>query len=153
MQLEELAIGDADPDEHIAFGSFRLWPNRRLLMHGDERVRMGSRALDILITLTERPGEVISHRELVQRAWPGLVVEGSNLRVHIVGLRKLLGCDGSRYVVNVPARGYVFTGIAPKSGNHIAPLREFLANLFPQQTGQAFVVLLPQASRSTAFSQ
>jgi len=37
----------------ILFGPFRLSPARRLLREGDKPVRLGSRALDILIALTE----------------------------------------------------------------------------------------------------
>src|SRR6201987_6472152 len=47
-----------DPAEHeISFGPFRLLPTRRLLLEGDEPVHLGSRALDLLIALIERPSE------------------------------------------------------------------------------------------------
>jgi DNA-binding winged helix-turn-helix (wHTH) protein len=52
---------------------------------------LGNRALDILIVLVERAGEVISHRELMARVWRGLAVEPGNLRVHITSLRRALG--------------------------------------------------------------
>ena len=39
----------------ICFGPFRLLPLQRLLLKGDEQVRLGSRAFDILVALTERP--------------------------------------------------------------------------------------------------
>src|SRR5689334_20354908 len=64
----------------ITFGPFRLVPARQLLLKGDEPVPVGSRALEILIALTERPGEVVSRDELVARAWPGITVDESNLR-------------------------------------------------------------------------
>jgi hypothetical protein len=39
-----------DPAEHeISFGPFRLLATRRLLLEGNERVHLGSRALDLLI--------------------------------------------------------------------------------------------------------
>jgi hypothetical protein len=45
-----------DPAEHeISFGPFRLLPTRRLLLEGNEPVRLGSRALDLLIALRQRP--------------------------------------------------------------------------------------------------
>jgi hypothetical protein len=45
-----------DPAEHeISFGPFRLLPTRRLLLEGNEPVRLGSRALDLLIALRRRP--------------------------------------------------------------------------------------------------
>ena len=39
----------------ICFGAFCLWPVRRLLLQDNQPVRIGSRALDILIALLERP--------------------------------------------------------------------------------------------------
>jgi DNA-binding response OmpR family regulator len=51
-------IRAASPTElEVAGGPFRLLPAQRLLLAGDEHVRLGSRALEILIALVERPGE------------------------------------------------------------------------------------------------
>src|SRR5690606_3896056 len=64
----------------------------------------------ILIALVERPGEVVSHRDLIARVWRDLVVSPGNLRVHVSGLRKALGEGerGARYIENVTGRGYCF---------------------------------------------
>ncbi len=51
----------------IAFGPFRLFPKQRLLLEGDKPVRLGSRALDILIALAERAGDVVAKDELMAR--------------------------------------------------------------------------------------
>jgi predicted ATPase/DNA-binding winged helix-turn-helix (wHTH) protein len=84
-----------------------------MLLEADKPVRLGSRALEILVVLVERPGEMVSKRELVARVWPNTVVEEANLKVHIAALRRALsdGRDGNRYLVNVPGRGYKF--VAP----------------------------------------
>ena len=94
----------------ICFGPFRLLPLQRLLLKGDEQVRLGSRAFDILVALTERPGQLISKNELMARVWPGIFVVPANLTVHISALRRALedGVNGNRFVVNVPGRGYCF---------------------------------------------
>jgi predicted ATPase/DNA-binding winged helix-turn-helix (wHTH) protein len=99
--------------ETVTFGPFRLNSTERMLERDGEPVVVGSREMDILIALVERPGEVLPHRELVARAWRGLVVSDVNLRVCITGLRKALrdGHDSARYIVNVPGRGYSF--VAP----------------------------------------
>ncbi len=57
------------------FGPCRLLPVQRLLLESDKQVRLGSRALDILITLIEGAGEVVGKDELMARAWPGTFVE------------------------------------------------------------------------------
>src|SRR5579871_3183678 len=95
------------------FGGFELSPVRRLLSRGGRTVKVGSRALDLLIALVERAGSVVSKDELMSRAWPDVVVEDTNLRVNIYNLRRVLGDDGldDRYIVYVARRGYVF--VAP----------------------------------------
>jgi predicted ATPase/DNA-binding winged helix-turn-helix (wHTH) protein len=92
----------------LCFGPFRLVPAERRLERDGTAVPVGSRALDILIALAERPGEVLGRDALMERAWPDLTVDDSNLRFHISGLRKALGegAGAQRYIVNVPGRGY-----------------------------------------------
>jgi predicted ATPase/DNA-binding winged helix-turn-helix (wHTH) protein len=99
----------------ICFGPFRLSVTERVLEKEGVRVRLGSRALDILIALVERPAEVVTKKELFARVWPDLVVDEGNLRYHVSALRKALGEGGSgtRYVTNVSGRGYCF--VAPIS--------------------------------------
>jgi len=99
----------------ISFGPFRLVPSQQLLLEDGKPVRLGSRALDILIALAERPNELVSKEDLIARVWPDTFVEEGNLRVHIATLRRALGDGqaGKRYVANIPGRGYRF--VAPIS--------------------------------------
>ncbi len=94
----------------LHFGRFSLDPARKLLLDDGRAVRVGSRALDLLIALVERAGDVVSHDDLFARVWPHTVVEESSLRVHMSSLRKALG-DGlgdARYITSLPGRGYSF---------------------------------------------
>src|SRR5260370_29683042 len=90
-------------NDAASFGPFRLFMAERLLEKAGEPLVLGGRALDILITLVERAGEVVTRKELISRGWPDVIVEEANLRVHISGLRKALGDvrDGARYLSNV----------------------------------------------------
>ncbi|EJN10540.1 putative ATPase [Bradyrhizobium sp. YR681] len=99
-----------DQDSAIAFGPFRLFAKSRLLEKDGAPLHLGGRALDILIFLAERAGEVVDKRELIKRVWADVTVDEGSLRFHITTLRKALGDagEGSRYVVNVPGRGYCF---------------------------------------------
>ena len=92
------------------FGRFELVPKRRLLLRDGKPVKIGSRALDVLVVLLENAGNVVAKNELILRVWRSVAVEDTNLRVHISVLRRLLGDDGfeSRYIVHVARRGYVF---------------------------------------------
>ena len=104
--------------DEIGFGPFRLIASERLLLNGTTPVPLGGRALDILIALIERAGEVVTHQELFKRVWSDVIVEGTSLRVHIAGLRKALGDgrNGARYITNVPAKGYCFVATLQRSG-------------------------------------
>ena len=97
----------------ICFGSFQLLPEQRLLLEGDKPLRVGSRALELLIVLVERHGELVSKEELMARVWPNTFVEAANLTVHVAALRRTLGDgrDGNRFLINIPGRGYRF--VAP----------------------------------------
>src|SRR5215813_7729416 len=58
---------EATLDRAAAFGPFRLFPASQLLLEGEKPLRLGSRALEILIALVERPGVLITKEELVAR--------------------------------------------------------------------------------------
>jgi DNA-binding winged helix-turn-helix (wHTH) protein len=96
----------------LSFGPFSLLARERRLERDGQPIKVGSRALDVLIFLTERAGEILSKEDLIARVWPETAVEESGLRVHIAALRKALGdgVDGARYIRNVPGRGYAFVG-------------------------------------------
>jgi predicted ATPase/DNA-binding winged helix-turn-helix (wHTH) protein len=95
----------------LTFGTFRLVPAQHALYDGDRPVRLGNRALDILITLVQRAGELVTKDELLSLVWADAAVEEGNLRVHVAALRKVLGDGqaGARYIGNVPGQGYRFT--------------------------------------------
>lgn len=101
----------------ISFGNFRLDPARRLLLKNGEPVRIGSRALDLLIVLIDRAGDVVGRHELLDLVWQDVVVDEAGVRVHISSLRRTLadGQDGARYIVNIAGRGYSF--VAPITRN------------------------------------
>ena len=94
----------------VSFGPFRLLPTQFLLLEGNKRVSLGSRALEILTVLLECPGELVSKQELMGRVWPNVFVEPANLTVHMSALRRALrdGRDGNRFIINIPGRGYSF---------------------------------------------
>src|SRR5260370_1779084 len=106
-----LRWNDRTAPKVVHIGAFKLFPSRRLLMRDAEVVKVGSRSFDILLALAERPGEVVSQKELIAKVWPGIFVEDVSLRVHVAALRKALDCDGSRCLSNVPRPAYCL--IAP----------------------------------------
>jgi predicted ATPase/DNA-binding winged helix-turn-helix (wHTH) protein len=113
-----------------SFGPFHLSAAERQLKKGDEALQIGGRALDMLLALVERAGEVVTQGELISRVWPDVTVEEANLRVHIASLRKALGDghDGARYIVTVPGRGYCFVAPVTLSTPQSSPSREAAAS-------------------------
>lgn len=116
-----------DPGPYtLSFGDFDIEPRQRRLRRNGAVVPLGARAFDLLWLLAEAPGQVLDHRYLLARAWPGRVVSDANLRVQIAALRRALDVGGvERYILNVPGRGYLLTAPvvrhAPAAGRR--PLR------------------------------
>ena len=89
-------------------------------------IPLGLRAADVLLFFLERPGELVTKSEIMQAVWPDVVVEESNLTVHISAIRRALddGRNGESCIQNVPRRGYRFTlgvtasGAASDGQNH-----------------------------------
>jgi predicted ATPase/DNA-binding winged helix-turn-helix (wHTH) protein len=99
---------DSAVGERLKFGEFELAPVARSLWRRGEEIRLGSRALDILIALATRPGQIVSKDDLTQMVWRGAFVDETALRVGISAVRKALGNGGDRYIATVPGRGYCF---------------------------------------------
>lgn len=99
--------------EAVRFGPFRLDLKRHVLLKEDMPVRIGERALDILVALVNRAGDLVTKDELTAQVWPNTVVEESNLRAQVAALRRVLGAESSStpYIVAVSGRGYRF--VAP----------------------------------------
>jgi predicted ATPase/DNA-binding winged helix-turn-helix (wHTH) protein len=113
------AVGSSTLQGKIAsFGPFRLHASARLLEKNEAPLKIGGRALDILIALLEHAPEVVSKKDLIRRVWGRLIVDEVSLRVHVNALRRRLGDRNSadRYITNVPGRGYCFASTVTFSG-------------------------------------
>jgi predicted ATPase/DNA-binding winged helix-turn-helix (wHTH) protein len=96
--------------DEFLFGAFTLIPALPRLLEDGVPVRVGSRALAILLLLVERAPQTISHDEILAHVWPDTFIDQINLRVHLNGLRKILREDSdTRYIINMRGQGYRFT--------------------------------------------
>jgi predicted ATPase/DNA-binding winged helix-turn-helix (wHTH) protein len=127
LQLES-AVG-----ERLKFGEFELAPVARALWRRGEQVRLGSRALEILIALASRPGQIVSKDDLTQLVWRGAFVDETALRVGISAVRKALGPGGDRYIATVPCRGYCFVLDVETTATKPMPARPHFKRLKPQR--------------------
>jgi DNA-binding winged helix-turn-helix (wHTH) protein len=70
------------------------------------------KAVEVLVCLAERSGEVVSRRELIDRVWATEFISDNTLTHTILVLRKTLG-DGARsprFIETIPKRGYRLVG-------------------------------------------
>src|SRR5258708_4946099 len=106
------AMSDPAAYGKLKFGPFELSIGERLLRREGVVLPLGRRALDILIYLAERPGELIAKQELIDHVWSDVIVEEGSLRVHVAAIRKALGDGqfGNRYIANIKGRGSSFAG-------------------------------------------
>jgi DNA-binding winged helix-turn-helix (wHTH) protein len=114
------AMTDDDVHRNLQFGPFELSSRERVLRRDGVMLPLGSRALDLLIYLAERPGEVIAKQELIDHVWSDVTVEEGSLRVHVAAIRKAIGDGqfGNRYIANIKGRGYSFVGtVVPLAGS------------------------------------
>jgi len=88
------------------FGDYQIdTVNRRLLCNG-QAVPLKAKAVDTLLLLVQRNGDVVEKDELMNQLWPDSFVEEANLTQNIYVLRKALG--RGEYIETIPRRGYRF---------------------------------------------
>jgi len=90
------------------FGPFRIDTLNRQLWRDGKVVPLKAKAVDTLLLLIDRRGDVVEKDDLMKSLWPDSFVEESNLTQNIYTLRKALGSE--HYIETVPRRGYRFVG-------------------------------------------
>jgi predicted ATPase/DNA-binding winged helix-turn-helix (wHTH) protein len=93
------------------FGAFRLDVAVGSLTRSDLPTGLGPRAVGMLQVLLERSNRYVSKAELLDAAWPGVVVEEANLAVQMSAIRKVLAqTDAGVRIETLPRRGYRLLG-------------------------------------------
>lgn len=110
----------------LTFVGFEIRPDERQVLVDGNAASLGARAFDLLMCLVEHRDRMVSKDELQQHVWPGLVVEESNLTVHVATLRKLLGPQA---ITTIAGRGYRFTATVAAEANPTASQRLLSAPL------------------------
>ena len=93
-------------------GPFRVDPRAGVIGRHGVPEALGPRGVAVLAALLDRPKAVVAKREIMQAAWPGLVVAETNLTVQIAAIRRVLEQvpGGRRWIETVARRGYRFVG-------------------------------------------
>jgi DNA-binding winged helix-turn-helix (wHTH) protein/TolB-like protein/Tfp pilus assembly protein PilF len=112
---------DAPARDRLRIGSWVADPPTNELRRDGETIRLEPKAMDVLVLLAERAGEVVSREELFAGVWPGAVVGDEALSQSITKLRRALGDDprSPTYIETISKRGYRLT--APVSRDGVGP--------------------------------
>jgi DNA-binding winged helix-turn-helix (wHTH) protein/Tfp pilus assembly protein PilF len=106
----------ANSSEHriYEFGDYRLDADHLMLYRGHDEISLAPKAVETLLALVERSGEIVRKEELLERIWPDSFVDESNLFLYLSVLRKTLGKQdsGKPFLETLRRRGYRFNGQA-----------------------------------------
>ncbi|MBS1796070.1 MAG: PD40 domain-containing protein [Acidobacteria bacterium] len=110
------------------FEGFRLDSAHLMLYRGDEEISLAPKAVQTLLTLIERRGEILDKVELMETIWNDSIVEEANLAQYVHILRKILGvsANGEPFIETLKRRGYRFNGAVRvvSNSNDPSPVEE-----------------------------
>jgi len=103
---------NADMTGTYRIGPFVLNARTCVLTEGSTPVPLGKRAVAVLATLVQSPQEFVPKSTIMESAWPGLIVEESNLAVQVSSIRRVLARapGGATWIETLSGRGYRFVG-------------------------------------------
>jgi transcriptional activator of cad operon len=99
----------------LRIGDWAVYPSTGQIVRDRETLRLEVRTLRLLLSLAERPGQVVSIDDLLTRVWPDVSVSPDSVYQAIASLRRQLGDDPRQptYIATVPRLGYQM--VAPVS--------------------------------------
>jgi TolB-like protein/DNA-binding winged helix-turn-helix (wHTH) protein/Flp pilus assembly protein TadD len=128
-------------------------PALNLLQRGELSSRIEPRAMDVLMHLAARTGEVTSVEDLMSAVWKGVVVSDGSVYLAISQLRQALGDapGGGGYIETVPKRGYrLIVPVGPVASERL-PDRERKRPMFAMAVIAGVVVCTLVAVVATAW--
>src|SRR5213082_167585 len=107
---------------YVSFGPFRIDQQRQEVSRNGSRLKLQGKVYQILLTLLEKPGEVVTREELRMRLWPAdtHVNYDANVNTTVNKLRIALGdsSDKPLYVETIPRKGYSLL-VQPEVSNRV----------------------------------
>lgn len=146
---EEQVAGQCPPGLPFSVGEWRVYPALDEVRTGDRAVKLEPRTMRMLCVLADRPGDVVSASDLLDKVWPGVIVGSNSVYQAIAQLRRLFGDDGAepRYIATVPRKGYrliatVRAGVDPVGVADPVPESRPATPMRQQTTGKRRIVQL-----------
>jgi len=95
---------------YIRFGPFQVDQNRQEVSKDGARLKLQGKVYQVLVTLIEKQGEVVTREELRVRLWPAdtHVNYDANVNTTVNKLRLALGDSSEKplYIETIPRKGY-----------------------------------------------
>ena len=103
---------------------WHIRPSLNQIQRDDEVRRLGSKVMDLLVCLAERPNQPVSKEELIARVWQGEFTTEESLTTAVYELRKALDDDARcpKFIGTVRGRGYrLLTPVETHANERPAP--------------------------------
>ena len=127
LRVSEFNFKMDKPSNHkvYEFEDFRLDAVHLMLYRKNVEIPLAPKAIETLLALMERRGEILSKDELMSIIWADSFVEESNLAQYLHILRKTLGDQqsGKPFIETLRRRGYRFNGEVTVSDIGSSPQR------------------------------
>src|SRR4029079_3362545 len=139
---------------HYEFGPFRFDAARRALYRDGEFQPLTPKAAELLFVLLEEAGRVVTKEQLLERVWPGVVVQVCGSATTISALRRVLGpgFGGDAPIATIPRRGYRYAGDVRRSDDNEALKKSAAAPppiVKPPQNGARDLILVADIENKT----
>src|ERR1700743_1756523 len=96
------------PTTKLLIGDWLIDPASSEISRNAQTTRLDMRAMRLLLCLADRPGDVVSIEELLNRGWGDVIVSSDSVYQAMTSLRRQLGDDAKQptYIETVPRLGY-----------------------------------------------
>ena len=118
-------------------------PSACQISQGDKSVKLEPKVMDLLVYMSQRPGEVLTRDDMEENVWQGMVIGYDALTNAIIKLRKAFD-DNARnpsIIETLPKKGYrliaelSYPAAVGNSGEHLAVARKLTAILYADVVG------------------
>ena len=108
----------------IYFFPFHLDPANEQLWRGAQPISLRPKTFAVLCHLAQRPGQLVSHEELLNSIWPNTYVSHAVPTVCVREIRQALGDEARapQYIQTVARRGYRFIGKIQENSQEVDTL-------------------------------
>src|ERR1700678_2938014 len=131
----------------LRIADLRVDPQLDEICKDGHSIKLEPKAMQLLICLAERAGEVLSVEELLDQVWKDVVVSHDSVYAAVAALRRALGDDpkSPRYIANVVRRGYrLIAPVAPcVDSRAVAPASTASGSAAPTSPDRPSIVVMP----------